>query len=250
MGEWKLKAKDLDSYTSFLGRLNKLGCDYIIRNDTIYPMVLGTKSGSTDKIPGIHFVQDPFNEGYGDPFDNDYLYKMAPIEIIYKTLKDIKGNNPSARKDIRVIKDEDGMVIKMTGCNPITVAYRMPDDSVSASCKGFIPRNFGDLEVTDYEWDSLLETEMVGLRDNGLVMISQKHNDVKMWSRIAKSVFPMAGTTKAGTPIAKEIKFTFMEPNESQKDVATLRFLVTYKTPGGSSLINIKCIHQYRVFVY
>lgn len=250
MGVIKLKAKDLDSYTSFLGRLNKLGSDYIIRNDTIYPMVLGTKSGSTDKIPGLHFVQDPFYEGYSDLFDDDLVYRMVPIEIIYKTLKGIKDSNPAARKDIRIIKDEDGIFIKMVGCDPITVAYRMTDGLTEASCKGFVPKNFGDLEVTDYEWDSLLETEMVGLRNNGLMMISQKHSDIRMWSRIAKSVFPMAGTTKADTPIAREIKFTFMEPNESQKDVATLRFLVTYKTPGGSSLINIRCVHQYRVFVY
>lgn len=251
MGEWKLKAKDLDSYTSFLGRLNKLGSKFFIKNDIIYPTVIGTKSSSTDKIPGQHFIQDPFHEDFDDAYGriDGVVYRMATLGPVIEKLKKIKEENPAARKDIRVIKTEYGMSINLVGCEPIIITTKyVPIDG--DPIHNTIPNYFGDMEVTDYEWDSLLETEMVSLRDNGLMVISQRHEDMKMWSRIAKSVFPMAGTTKTGTPIAKEIKFTFIEPSEEQKDVATLRFLVTYKTPGGSSLIDIRCIHQYRVFVY
>ena len=74
--ELVLKCKDFDAWVSFLGRLNKIGSGYIIKNDIILATVKGTKSGSNDKIPGRHIIKDPLFIDDEDSYIPDAVYGM------------------------------------------------------------------------------------------------------------------------------------------------------------------------------
>lgn len=248
----KLTAKDWDGYVSFLGRLNKLGKGYIMKNGIMKPMILKTRSCSNDRIVGYHYIVDPFYIDDDQLYVVDGIYAEArPIEELLALFKQIKEEVKGARKKIYIVKEKDVMgvqfndmefipIFKLTISNPTGSYYDTSHDLMWY-------HDYVDPIV--YDWNSISVQDLIDLRNNKVKVIKQTMSDGKLgWARIAKSVFPMAGVTKMDVAFAEYVNYTFI-PSD-QDNIATLRFHVMYRAPGGSKLIHIECIHEYLVLLY
>lgn len=253
--ELLLKAKDLDSYVSFLGRLNKLGYEFVVKNDVISPMHNGTISGSGDVIPGLHFVQDPLFPTDEEDYVKDAVYAMSSLDKLVELFRDIRTNHKEERTDIRYIRTKDGAYIRMGNLDLIPI-FTLNDlsehyDEYCANME-FVSTFDEMLAPHEDQWSEMTKDQMVQIRNNAIATLSQSKEDgVHGWARIAKSVFPMAGTGKKDTPIALGVRYDFTGDQDIENShVLTLTLAADYKPSGSSTLIKVRCIHEYWVFIF
>lgn len=252
--EISLKCKDFDAWVSFLGRLNKVGSFYILKNNILMALVKGTKSGTNDSIPGRHLIKDPLY--MGETTELDAVYGFIDLNNLIDIFKGIKENNPEARKTIIYKKDTTGIYIKFNGMGDFQIAKRIDmsgNDEYANRCK------MASASLTCYEeylntpnpWINISTNDIIALRNNELRAITQDIGDgVKAWTRISRSIFTMAGVTRLGVPFADNIDYTFLHSDTIQKDTALLRLHSIYKSPGSSKLISVDCIHEYVVLLW
>ena len=252
-----LKCKDFDAWVSFLGRLNKIGSDFVIKNDIIIPTIKGTKSGSHDKIPGRHLTRDPLFIDNDECYVKDGVYTSCySLEEMIKIFKSIKENNPIARKQIVYIREPKGIYIKFAHMQKYQLfALLDPNyvDEEDIQRYELITRDlewFSDYLSAPNEWLNITQEEIINLRNNHLMVLRQDLGDTNVWARIARSIFTMAGVTRLGVSFADNVDYTFLHSENIQKDTALLRVHATYKSPGGSKLIKVNCIHEYVVLIY
>lgn len=249
--EFKISAKDWDAYVSFLGRLDKLGSGYIMKNGIMKPIIMKNRSCSHDRIVGYHYIVDPLFTDDDELYVVDGIYREAlPISELLSLFKKIKTEEVGARKKILIVREKKVIGVQFNGLEFIPI-FELLENTTN-----------GGIDVTDdlrwyqdytdplvYNWSSISTQDLIDLRNNGLKVIKQEMSDGAIgWSRIAKSVFPMAGVTKMDTPFADRVYYTFIP--SKQDNIATLRLHVMYKSPGGSKLIHIECIHEYLVLLY
>lgn len=260
--ELTLKCKDFDAWVSFLGRLGKIGSGYFIKNDIILATVKGTKSGSNDKIPGRHIIKDPLFIDDEDCYIPDAIYGMYDgIDTWLTIFKKLKENNKEARKEIKYIRDKDGIYIQFYG-------------GIRFQIFGLIDRNY--MEDGEFEnvincangvswfkdfiktpecvnscWNSMGSNELIALRDGAAMTLHQVVSNKPMWARIAKSVFTMAGVSRIGSPIANHAEYAFIPPTrESKEPIGMLEIHALYKSPADSKIITVECIHEYMILIY
>ena len=252
-----LKCKDFDAWVSFLGRLNKIGTDFIIKNDIIIPTVKGTKSGSHDKIPGRHLTRDPLFMDDEDCYVKDGIYTSCySLEDMIKIFKSIKENNAPARKQIIYSRTKDGIYIQFADMqryqlfNLLDTNYTSEEDIRRYELISRDLEWFSDYLSAPNDWLNITQEEIINLRNNKLMVLRQDLGDTNVWARIARSIFTMAGVTRLGTSFADNVTYTFLHSENIQKDTALLRVHANYKSPGGSNLIKVNCIHEYIVLIY
>ena len=167
----------------------------------------------------------------------------------------IKENKGDFRKKIIYFRNKDQIGVIMGITNPITI-------EIAHLLTGDIPKNiqktadsitwFDDLvkpieNMVDNEWTDFLETELVYLRNNGILEIRKTVGERTASTRLARSLFPLSGVVRMDTPLALGAQYTFLPSDES--DVAILRLRAIYKC-GQSPLTQMDCIHEYLVLIY
>lgn len=252
-----LKCKDFDAWVSFLGRLNKIGSKFVIKNDIIFPTVNGTKSGSNDRIPGRHITKDPLFINDEDSFIENALYVTNyTLEEMLEIFKSIKADNKEARKKIVMSRDREGISITFNGMKPLQLFslidrnYCSEEDYQSYLSKTSGLTWFKDFVDSCDEWRKIDTYDLIDLRNNSLKIIRQEVEGNVLWARIARSIFTMSGVTRLDTPLAESVLYTFLHSENIQKDTALLRIHARYKSPGNSNLIKVECIHEYVVLIY
>lgn len=260
--EMILKCKDFDAWVSFLGRLNKIGSGYFIKNDIILATVKGTKSGSTDKIPGRHIIRDPLFVDDEASYVPDGIYGLYDNLDKWITLfKNIKDNNKDARKEIRYIRRKEGIYIQFYGGLEFKLfgliteeSMNNEDFSIVKQCANGVRwfENFIETpELIESEWIPINTNTLVALRDGAPITLTQTVKDTPMWARIAKSVFTMAGVSRIGTPIANRAEYSIIPPaKDASQPIGMLELHASYKAPADSKLISVECIHEYMILIY
>lgn len=260
--EINLKCKDFDAWVSFLGRLGKIGSNYIIKNDIILATVKGVKSSTNDKIPGRHIIKDPLFIDDEDGCIKDEIYRMIDtVDYWVKVFKSIKENNKDARKQITYIRSPEGIFIEFYGGLRFHVFglldrnYIDEDEYMNyINCASGINWFNDFLETPSFMnsgWISFNEGDLIGLRDGKVYTMHQTVSNVPMWTRIAKSTFTMAGVSRLGSPIASNAEFTFIPPSQSASEpVGMFDMHVVYKSPADSKLIKVECVHEYMILIY
>ena len=252
--ERKLTCKDFDSWLSFLGRLNKVGGGYIIKNDIILPTIKGKKSGSNDNIPGRHLTRDPLFIDDTSCYVRDGIYVMTESPSYWRdTFTEIGKSNKLARKEIYYIREQDGIYVRFLGIpKPYKVFKLLTEDIENIIQSANNITWFDDFinSVTDSgrNWDSLSHENLLMIRNNGVIDIGQTVDDKIVKSRIARSLFTMASSTRMDNPIALTTEYAFLPSDTS--DIAIMRLHSDYKPTKDSKLIKVECIHEYLVLVY
>jgi hypothetical protein len=251
-----LRAKDFDSYVSFLGRLNKLGTKYVLSKDMIVPVVKANRTGSNDIIPGEHYIRDPLYD-YANPDNNMYVLADT-IENSLELFKSIKKNYKDARKSITYVRDDEGIYIRFNSINvPIPIFSRIDaDDCGIDNYRMYNLEMIQKLEIFSYYAEfidsngfDLTEADLIDIRANGVKSIWQKiDGGLTAWTRISKSLFPMAGTGRLDTPIALSSKYRFICDSNNSK-LAKVLFHNRYKSTGDSKLVPVECIHEYTLLM-
>lgn len=258
--EINLKCKDFDAWVSFLGRLGKIGSNYIIKNDIILATVKAIKNSTNDRIPGRHIIKDPLYVD-GGLIENEIYYMIGDIEYWLKIFKAIKENNKEARKQITYIRTPEGIFIEFYGGMKYQVFGLLDRNYIDEvdyrnyiNCAGGI-NWFNDFLETpktlDSHWIKFSEFDLIGLRDGIPYTMHQVVLDIPMWTRIAKSTFTMAGVSRLGSPIALNAEYAFIPPTPSASEpVGMFDMHVIYKSPADSKLIKVECIHEYIILIY
>ena len=261
--ELVLKCKDFDAWVSFLGRLNKIGSGYIIKNDIILATVKGTKSGSNDKIPGRHIIKDPLFIDDEDSYIPDAVYGMYDgLDKWINVFKNIKETNKEARKEIRYIRRKEGIFIRFYGGIEFQIFGLVEKENIDnedefikvMQCANGIKwfNNFVETpELLESEWLSLNQDTLISLRDGEPLTLTQTVSEKPMWARIAKSVFTMAGVSRIGSPIANQVEYSFIPPAPTAVEpIGMLELHAVYKSPADSKLIKVECIPEYMILIY
>lgn len=249
-----LKCKDFDAYVSFLGRLNKIGSNFVIKNDIVFPVTKGVKSGTTENIPGRHLTRDPLFINDESAYEPNILYiPVLSIDRMISCLKEFKTNK-EARKKIVLIRTKEGVSIQFNGLQPMMLFVNEKlwkfDDTIPYHQTTAHLTWFNDYLNTPNNWIPIETKDLVNLRNNGLMVIRQEINGLKLWSRIARSIFIMSGVSRMDTPLAKHVEYTFIHSDTIQTDTAVMRLHARYNEPGGSNLITVECVHEYVILVY
>lgn len=256
--QMKLKCKDFDSWVSFLGRLSKIGHDYIIKNDIYIATERNIKSGTTDKYPGRHIVKDPLfmDECYVE----DGVYMVSDIETIISEIQRAQENDMDCRKNIEYFRTEELIGIQL-GNYAIDVARLITGETtdniknVANSVTWFddlfpIAGEESNTESNDSlhaGWDTFTDKDLINIRNNGIFNIHKETRGRTVATRLARSLFCLAGVSRMDTPIALAGEYTTFPSDQS--DVAILRIHAIYKC-GQSLNITVNTIHEYLVLIY
>lgn len=254
MKEMALKCKDFDAWVSFLGRLNKIGSDYFIKNDVIMATKKGTKSGSNNKIPGRHLTRDPLFIDDTDCYVEDGVYILLPLESLIDYFKSIRENNKDARKMIIYKRDKEGIYIQFSGLGDFQIATLMTIDYDVDNDNNYVGLAsgitwFDNLVDTVETWKSISDEDLVNLRNNEVLMLEQEVGGTHIWSRVARSIFITSGVSRLNTPLARHIDYTFFSL-DTKDSIGIMRLHAMYNNPGSSKLINVECIHEYTILIY
>lgn len=260
--EINLKCKDFDAWVSFLGRLNKIGSGYFIKNDIILATIKGKKSGSNDKIPGRHIIKDPLFIDDKSCYVEDGVYGLiSDLDNWISIFRGIKENNKDARKEIKYIRNKNGIYIRFNG----GIEYKMFGLITPENIKEFnmvdVVRCSNGIDWFDNfmntpkslnsEWVKLEESDLIALRNGSPMTLKQVVSDKPLWSRIAKSVFTMSGVSRIGQPIAESAEYSMMPPKpDALEPIGMLDIHAKYKSPGGSKIITVESIHEYLILIY
>lgn len=264
--ELSMKCKDFDSWTSFLGRLAKIGSDYIIKNDIILAVHKGTDKKTGDRIPGKHIVRDPLAL---DDYDfqefciEDSIFVMQDIQELLKTSQMIQERDKSARKSILYFRNKSQ--IGLTLGNHEVIIANVFDENLSkkieevdkgalnaiiatANSIGWFVDLIDPIEnAANNKWIPFTKENLTHLRNDGVFRVSSMIDGVVASSKLTRSLFYMAGVTRTDTPIAESASYAFL-PSE-QSDVAILRIYAKYKC-GQSTMTMLNCVHEYLSLVY
>lgn len=249
-----LKCKDFDAWKSFLGRIAKIGHDYIIKNDIYLATVRNYKPSSTDKYPGKHMIRDPLfmDDSYAEyGFVEDGVYMVHDIDQILSEIKRAEENDPNGRKSICYYHSKTGIELQMGNCliEIATLLTDIPDNikPIADSITWFDALTEPIKDMEDIEWVPFTEDELIHLRNNGILNIGRTVQNREVATRLARSLFCLAGVTRLDNPIALAGKYT-MIPSQ-QSDVAILRMHMVYKC-GQSLNITVDTIHEYLILIY
>ena len=245
-----LKCKDFDSWVSFLSRLGNISSTYILKND-IY-LAFGKKTIDGKCIPGRHIVKDPL-------FEDDDDYVRDGIYVLYNTIEHwvqlFKNFDKDMRKKIIYEKHTDGIYIRC-GVDRVSrfkvfellTSKSDIDDNVSNEIRLSVQNiEWFDSMLEDSDWFNFQNDQLVDIRNNGIMGIYQYFGERKVETRVARSLFMLAGVSRMNTPIANYASFSFTEPNEV--NIGTVRFHANYKC-GSSNLISMECFHEYILLAY
>ena len=255
--EINLKCKDFDSWVSFLGRLAKIGHDYIIKNDVFIATEKNTiASDSNDKYPGRHIIKDPLSIDDESCYVIDGAYALDDIDTLIKSFKAISENVEDARKNIIYSRDKDGIYITFGIVKPTTLKIAQLLTGETSEIYEKTANSIIDFKslispienMYDNEWASLSQEDLVNIRNDKLVDISHKfENGILATSRLGRSLFCLAGVSRRDTPISIATDYAFLPSDQS--DVAMLRLHTMYKC-GQSAMFGLECIHEYLVLIY
>lgn len=257
--EIKLSCKDFDSWVSFLGRLDKLGGGYIIKNDIILPTIKGNKSGSNDKIPGRHLTRDPLFINDTSCYVQDGIYYMIESPKYWQDIfKAVGETNKLARKEIYYIREKTGIYVRFGNNAGIFQVYKLlTQDDIGEKFEAIINSANGISWFDDFikgvvdsgrHWVDISHEDLIRLRNDGIMSIGQEVDDKIVVSRIARSLFTMAYAGRMDNPIALSSEYTFLPSDTS--DIAIMRLHANYKPAKDSKLVKIECIHEYLVLIY
>ena len=255
MSEYRLplKCKDFDSYISFLGRLTKIGNKYIVKNDCY--ICTEKNNWDTGKIPGRHIIKDPFFNN--DCYTKDGIYQMDDIDQLIAEMKEVNTEKPEYRKNITYVKSETYFGFYMETSDGehlvIQLGELITEDipkHVTDTANGLTVYN--DLidpidNMVGNEWIEMDDDTLIKLRDKEIISLSNRVGGRFVETRLAKSLFILAGVARRGTPIALSVKYAFLPSDQS--DVAILRCHSVYKC-GQSTAFKVDCIHEYLILIY
>lgn len=256
-----LKCKDFDAWVSFLGRLDKVGSDYIIKNDCYLACEKKCMPSSTEKYPGKHIVRDPF----APPEDSGCyvkhgVYVVEPLDWLIQKFKEVKDLYPSARKSIEYYRNE--MEIGVMFSDITVVVARIldfdHDQSIGNNKAKMIMETakhiesfnsiLDEIDRSDItSWCDFSDENLIHLRNNGVLEIWQKVGEHVPKTRLARSLFCLAGVSRLDTPLAMAARYAFLPSAES--DVAMLRVQATYKC-GQSTTVRVDCVHEFLLLMY
>ena len=251
-----IKCKDYDSYLTFLGRLIKVGDKYIVKNDCY--ICTEKNNWDTGKIPGRHIVKDPFfcsaNDDY---YTKDGIYQMDDIRQLIAEIKRINEEKPELRKNISYVKSPDyfGFYLESpTGEHLVIQLGKLITEDIPEHVQATANQltTFQDLidpidNMVGNEWTELDIDTMISLRDEHIIRLKKVIGDRLAETRVARSLFILAGVTRKGTPLAQMIKYAFLPSDQS--DVAMLRCHAIYKC-GQTTNFSVNCIHEYLILMY
>lgn len=258
-----LRCKDFDSWITFLGRLDKIGTGYIIKNDIILAVNKNTDKKTDDKIPGKHVIKDPLSLD-GDDFDEwcvrDATYIVHEIFGIVKSIQTVTETDKTARKSIVYFRTKQKIGM-MLGNTEIIIAELLNTSLEEALQPAVLKqvndtadsvRWFDDLkedvELADNnEWTPLSASTLTLLNNNGVYRLNKIIDGKSISCRITRSLFYMAGVKRAEAPIAEAAQYAFLPSDQS--DVAILRIQVIHKC-GQSQLMMVNCIHEYLFLIF
>ena len=252
----ELKCKDFDSWVSFMGRIDKVGSHYLIKNDVVIPANRNTISGSTEKIPGKHITRDPLFIDDDECYVKDGIYALICLESLKEIIKGLKETVPDCRKRIIYFRDKERIGFIMGIEKPVTVEVGklLTGDAITENIHHTMDSItwFNDLitpieNMVDNEWTEFSSSDLVHLRNNGILEIKKQVGDRTVSTRLARSLFPLAGVVRMDTPLALGARYAFL-PSE-QSDVSILRIQAFYKC-GQSPLTQMNCVHEYLVLIY
>lgn len=265
--EFNMRCKDFDSWISFLGRLNKIGTNYIIKNDIILATYKRSTKKTDEKIPGKHVIRDPLALDYYDfqEFcEPDSVFVMHDITTLLNEFEQIQDKDKLARKSIIYFRTKGHIGINL-GSYQVIIAEVLNLDLKKRILDVFNKEFLSDIEATansigwfddliqpveeaeNNDWYSFTEKDLIRLRNNELLRISSKVDNTLMSAKLARSLFYMAGVTRTDTPIAEAVRYAFLPSDQS--DVAILRIHAKYKC-GQNALIVVNCIHEYLSLIY
>lgn len=260
--EIKLKCKDFDGWVSFLGRLNKIGSGYIIKNDIILATIKGVRSGSNDKIPGRHIIRDPLFIDNEDCYIPDAVYGMYDdLDKWIRIFKNIGESNKEARKEIRYIRRKEGIYVRFNGDIEFKIFGLVSKEHIDENTLNTIIQSTNNIgwfdefldtpRLINSEWVPIDQPKLISLRNGSPLTLVQKVSNKPIWARIAKSVFTMAGVLRFDNPIAEHAEFSIIPPRmDASEPVGMLEIHALYREPGGSKIIKVECIHEYMILIY
>ena len=253
-----IKCKDFDSYLSFLGRLIKIGNRYIVKNDCY--ICTEKNNWDTGKIPGRHIIKDPFFNSYNledNYYTKDGIYQMDDLDKLIAEIKEINTEKSEYRKNITYVKSETYFGFYMEtaeGEHLVIQLGKLITDNIPEHVKSTADglTMYQDLtnpvdNMMGDKWVDMDEDMLIRIRDGEAITVTRDLGDRLAETRIAKSLFILAGVTRKGTPIALSMKYTFLPSDQS--DIAIFRCHANYKC-GQSTTFKINCMHEYLVLMY
>ena len=240
-----MKCKDFDAYFQFICRLFKIGSNYMQKNDCM--VAIKRNAG----ITGRHIIKDPlFVTAFHIP---DAIYLYDDLGHIVKTLSDINENKRELRKNIKYYrtKEEFGFIFGDT--YTVQLAKLLVGDvstnilSVASGITIFNDLIYPMENMVENAWKDLSLSQLIALRDGQILDILDNIGDKMVSTRIAKSLFILAGVSRYGNPIANASRYVFLPSDQS--DLSTFRLQSIYKC-GQSENIKIDCVHEYIILVY
>lgn len=244
----KMSCKDFDSYDAFLKRLVKNGKYYILKNDCMICM-------KDKQFVGRHIVQDPLHYLYIDNsecFLVDGIYIFEDLNNLIDIFNDIKENKGQLRKSIEFYRNQRELGF-IFGSYVVPIGQLFTDEpdenlrQLDASLSWFNNMVNPVENMVDNTWYELNQDTLIAIRDGALIDVRQKVGDTNISTRIAKSLFIMAGISRMGTPISQSAQYTFLPSNES--NIMIFEIWAKYKC-GQSTKIVLNCIHEYLALIY
>lgn len=250
-----LKCKDFDALSGFFTRLAKIGSHYILKNDCyIATQKNQISKTSSDKYIGKHIIRDPFfcdDETY---YIKHAVYLVGELPQIVEDFKKIKENAPEKRKRITLHRNIERIYIVFADDSEIELARLGDKDSLEEDVKqtANLVTEFQDIITTSETvspngFIDLSEQDLIDLRDDHLKELEETINGRRIHTRIARSLFPLAGITRTGNAFATYVKTIFLPSDQS--DIAILRMHTLYPC-SGSNIVKLDCIHEYLILAY
>lgn len=247
-----LRCKDFDSWISMLGRISKIGHNYILKNNIYIATERNYKADTQDKYPGRHMIKDPFFINEEDAYVADGTYIVTDLEEFIKRVSTVEDSVEDCRKDIEYIRNKNEVLVRM-GSVTIPFATLLTEEP-STEVKSIADSItwYGDLidsvgRTDANHWVSFTDLDLIHLRNDGIHPIEHTVGDRVVKTRLARSLFCLAGVSRKDTPLAKSACYTALPSDQS--DVAMLRINAIYKC-GQSTKVVVDCIHEYLVLMY
>lgn len=252
MSSLHLRCKDFDAWKSFLNRIAKIGTGYIIKNDILLASKRNNKPGTTETYPGKHIIRDPFFIDDDSCYVGDGTYVMNDIESILRWIDSIENGDKDCRKDIEYIRTPERIELRM-GTYIMTIAELLttdPGENLQAVANSV--HRYDDLiepieNMADNRWVPFTTENLIHIRNNGIFGIKQTVGTRMVKTRLARSLFCLAGVSRLNTPIALSACYTTLPSTES--DVAILRIHTIYKCAQNTN-VRVDCIHEYLLLIY
>ena len=253
----QMKCKEFDGYTSFLSRLANIGTEFILKNDVLIPLNRAVKDGGP--INGKHLVKDPLFTDEESIYVKDGVYKITDLSRLvdsFKSIKEDKSCGKDKRKLIQYHRNKNEIYVTFADGDRYLIGEYIPteklDERTTLTANGVT--NYQDImDSFDESSDAfmkLTEADLINIRNGELLNIDKNIYNVNASTRIAKSLFRMAGTTRIGTPISNSASIMFYEPQTfggvGDKCIMPFRIHATYSCTN----VIADCIHEYMMLIY